>query len=74
MSAFSQQHQPRKGSANVAICPTDDEAVTMSRKKVDKQSWDYVWRSGTAGGLAGCAVCSGFFKALSAPVPDRNKC
>ena len=22
----------------------------------DKRSWDYIWRSGVAGGLAGCAV------------------
>lgn len=63
MSALSQD-QPRKdieGRAGrlskeaVAICPTDDEAV-VPRKKVDKQSFDYLWRSGTAGGLAGCAV------------------
>lgn len=63
MSALS-QHQSREdiegtvGSLSkdeVAICPTDDEAV-VPRKQVDKQSFDYLWRSGTAGGLAGCAV------------------
>lgn len=63
MSALS-QHQPRKdiegqvgclSKDTVAICPTDDEAV-VPRKQVDKQSFDYLWRTGTAGGLAGCAV------------------
>lgn len=63
MSALS-EHQSRKdtdGRAgrlskdSISICPTDDEAV-VPRKKVDKQSLDYLWRSGTAGGLAGCAV------------------
>lgn len=64
MSALS-PHQPRKDTEglvgrlskdNVAKCPANDEAVGP-RKKVDKQSFDYLWRSGTAGGLAGCAVC-----------------
>lgn len=63
MSTLS-QHQPRKDIEGrvsrlskdaVAICPSDHEAV-VPRKKVDKQSFDYLWRSGTAGGLAGCAV------------------
>lgn len=63
MSALS-QHQPREdiegrvsrlSKDTVAICPTDDEAV-LPRKQVDKKSFDYLWRSGTAGGLAGCAV------------------
>lgn len=66
MSALSQQHQPRKDRGNAAVRPTDDAAV-VSRKKVDKQSWDYIWRSGTAGGLAGCAVRSGFFNSFSRP-------
>lgn len=56
-------HESRKDSGrpgrrlregNVAVCPTDDEAVVP--RKVDKQSLDYLWRSGTAGGVAGCAV------------------
>lgn len=63
MSALSPQHQPRKDRVSVAVCPTDDEAV-VPRKKVDKQSWDYVWRSGTAGGIAGCAVRSGLLSPL----------
>lgn len=35
------------------VCPTDDEAVTPQSQT---RSWDYIWRSGVAGGLAGCAV------------------
>lgn len=63
MSALS-HHQPRKDSdtpagrfskGTISVCPTDAEAV-VPRKKVDKQSFDYLWRSGTAGGVAGCAV------------------
>lgn len=27
-------------------------------KNKNKQSWDYIWRSGLAGGLAGSAVCT----------------
>jgi hypothetical protein len=42
---------------DAAVCPTDDEAVTP-RKQWDKQSVDYLWRSGLAGGMAGCAVSS----------------
>jgi hypothetical protein len=33
--------------------PTDGEALA-SRAKT--RSWDYIWRSGVAGGVAGCAV------------------
>lgn len=63
MSALS-QHQPREdrdGRAGrvprdtIPVCPTDEEAA-VPRKRVDKQSFDYLWRTGTAGGLAGCAV------------------
>jgi solute carrier family 25 protein 16 len=37
------------------ICPTDDEAI-VPRAALNKQSWEYVIKSGVAGGLAGCAV------------------
>ena len=43
---------------NLAICPTDDDAIAPKSKKPHKQSFDYVWRSAVAGGLAGSAVCS----------------
>jgi hypothetical protein len=40
---------------------TDSRRMTSSmppqtKAPVDKQSWDYVMRSGLAGGIAGCAV------------------
>lgn len=40
---------------------TDSRRMTPSispqtKAPVDKQSWDYVLRSGLAGGIAGCAV------------------
>lgn len=44
-----------RGTKDAAVCPTDDEAVTP-RTRPNKQSVDYLWRSGLAGGLAGCAV------------------
>lgn len=43
-----------------AVCPTDDDARTPIAKKHHKQSWDYLWRTGLAGGLAGSAVCFEF--------------
>ncbi|KAI3397750.1 hypothetical protein diail_10403 [Diaporthe ilicicola] len=73
MSALT-HHESRKDSdrpgrrlreGNVAVCPTDDEAVVP--RKVDKQSLNYLWRSGTAGGFAGCAA-----KTVVAPL-DRVK-
>ena len=48
--------QKKRGTVEPAICPKDDGAIAPTRKVVDKQSWDYVWRSGLAGGMAGCAV------------------
>jgi solute carrier family 25 protein 16 len=41
----------------LAICPTDDDTIAPKGKKPHKQSLDYVWRTGLAGGLAGSAVC-----------------
>ncbi|KAK4193722.1 putative mitochondrial carrier protein LEU5 [Podospora australis] len=49
-----------------AVCPTDDEA-TLPAKNKNKRSLDYVWRSGVAGGMAGCAA-----KTVVAPL-DRVK-
>lgn len=45
------------------VCPTDSEAVTPRRKT---QTLDYVWRSGVAGGLAGCTVSTTPSKPLRA--------
>lgn len=41
----------------LAICPTDDDSIAPKMKQRDKQSFDYIWRTGLAGGLAGSAVC-----------------
>ena len=42
------------------ICPTDGDTIAVKKHRsnvgIDKQSLDYVLRSGLAGGLAGCAV------------------
>lgn len=51
----------------LAICPTDDDEIAPKTKKPNKQSLDYVWRSGLAGGLAGSAA-----KTVVAPL-DRVK-
>lgn len=50
-----------------AVCPTDDDAAPKVPAK-NKQSLDYVWRSGLAGGLAGCAVSYSIMKYL----PDNH--
>ncbi|KAK3318503.1 mitochondrial carrier domain-containing protein [Apodospora peruviana] len=52
-----------------AVCPTDDEARVprAQAQPKDKHSLDYVWRSGVAGGFAGCAA-----KTIVAPL-DRVK-
>lgn len=46
--------------SNTAVCPTDDDALPKAEqkayKKAHKQSWDYIWRTGIAGGFAGSAV------------------
>lgn len=43
-----------------AICPTDDESIVPKnhpeRRKLNKTSWEYIIKSGVAGGFAGCAV------------------
>lgn len=49
------------GHRDPAICPTDDEhgsVAVATKQPLDKRSFDYLWRSGVAGGLAGCAVSS----------------
>ena len=43
----------------LAICPTDDDDVIAPKtKKPHKQSFDYIWKSGVAGGVAASAVHS----------------
>ncbi|EPE08670.1 mitochondrial carrier protein leu5 [Ophiostoma piceae UAMH 11346] len=61
MSDIAQQHRPREsgGGASTSI---DREKVIL-----DKQSFDYLWRSGVAGGVAGSVA-----KTIVAPL-DRVK-
>ena len=35
----------------------DGDETPTRRKVVDKKSWDYIVKSGVAGGVAACAVC-----------------
>ncbi|KAF4634512.1 hypothetical protein G7Y89_g3593 [Cudoniella acicularis] len=65
------QDKPREmGDARrkeLAVCPTDDDSIAPKTRKPHKQSFDYIWRTGIAGGLAGCAA-----KTVVAPL-DRVK-
>jgi hypothetical protein len=45
----------RKAGAEKAVLAADDDAI-MRQKRTNKRTWDYIWRSGVAGGMAGCAV------------------
>jgi hypothetical protein len=38
----------------------EEDVVPRAGQYVDKRSFDYVWRSGVAGGVAGCAVSRRF--------------
>jgi solute carrier family 25 protein 16 len=44
-----------------AIYLKDDETIASKKKKPHKQSFDYIWRTGLAGGMAGSAVGLQFF-------------
>ncbi|KAH7248852.1 mitochondrial carrier domain-containing protein [Fusarium redolens] len=57
-------HTLSKSPKEPALCPTDQEAVAP---KAQMNSLEYVWKSGVAGGLAGCAG-----KTVVAPL-DRVK-
>ncbi|KAF2401555.1 mitochondrial carrier [Trichodelitschia bisporula] len=51
----------RRTPRDHAVCPTDDEAIVpkqqpAERKTLSKQSPEYIWKSGVAGGLAGCVA------------------
>jgi solute carrier family 25 protein 16 len=46
----------RSGSRSAAVRETDEQSIGGRRVAVDKRSFDFLWRSGVAGGVAGCAV------------------
>ncbi|KAK3990068.1 putative mitochondrial carrier protein LEU5 [Cladorrhinum sp. PSN332] len=66
VDATAPRYEVVKKARDPPVCPTDDEQVPANSAK-NKRSVDYVWRSGVAGGLAGCAA-----KTIVAPL-DRVK-
>jgi hypothetical protein len=53
IQSHASSHTLSKSPKEPAVCPTDQEAVAP---KAQMNSLEYVWKSGVAGGLAGCAV------------------
>ncbi|KAG6024280.1 hypothetical protein E4U41_001825 [Claviceps citrina] len=64
VSAASPSSRQRREGELAAVGPADDEGRAPGART---RSWDYVWRSGVAGGVAGCAA-----KTMVAPL-DRVK-
>lgn len=61
-------------SPPATLCPTDHENQIPSQKpKIDKRSYEYMWKSGVAGGLAACTVCSPSLSVQSALCPFPTK-
>lgn len=64
----------KHGKTDPALCPTDQENSVMPKTKTKTFSWDYAWRSGVAGGVAGCAVSQISPAAPDADTPTRDGC
>ncbi|MBE3047307.1 hypothetical protein IMZ48_33260 [Candidatus Bathyarchaeota archaeon] len=60
----------KKGASAAAPSP-DDETVQLRKQT---RTWDYIWRSGVAGGLAGCAVCRAPFQGPVLWLLQSSKC
>lgn len=59
-SAVRQDKSPemsQDGRMKEAVMKDMADTDTANRKP-QKQSFDYIWRTGVAGGMAGCVVCS----------------
>jgi len=68
-----QQKHPICDTDHSAIIPLGnkkDEAEEKTKVPVDRQSWNYIVRSGIAGGLAGCAVCDHEISCHTRPCGD----
>lgn len=68
VAASASAPAPRRQDS--AISPANDE-VLASRAKT--RSWDYIWRTGVAGGVAGCAVSCSSRRQKQSSVWRRNK-
>lgn len=67
-SGSTQAQRTLKSEAPEAtVCETDAVNLVRTKRNIDRQSLDYILKSGLAGGLAGCAA-----KSLVAPL-DRVK-
>ena len=53
--AITGTHAPEHSTDSRRMTPSTSTPL-QTKPPVDKQSWDYVMRSGLAGGIAGCAV------------------
>lgn len=63
----SREMDTERWGKDAAVSPKDDAAAAIDRPKPNKKSFDYIWRTGVAGGIAGCAA-----KTVVAPL-DRVK-